>query len=278
MSGRISCFDLPRLRDGLLVLSLLAATTLSAAPAATDRDARQLRLSPRERAMAGEWAIATEGTSGKFQPASAFSQKGMPLAYDAAKRAFVGSPFGWPIVDSSLTAAKPGGAVSFSTRYEMGGTRYGISWSGKLSDQGTRIEGAFSCMVGKGTFVAEKKPRSAGDLFADGLPEEARGFAGLITGEVVELAKDAAVVKITKANAAAARSTAARPAKMVGCELVIAVPAKPDAAAPAESLRTLIAGLALGATESFDVAEQGGALQLVGLTENQQKRLAAAAK
>jgi len=113
----------------------------------------------RYKVMAGQWTVKTVGEKGRHgSKAESFTRK-QELTFDAKKKEFSGSPFGWKISDSRLLRAQPGGRIAFTTEYEVAkGHDFAVKWRGKLSEDGTKItKGTFSCEMGSGTFTAEKR-------------------------------------------------------------------------------------------------------------------------
>ncbi len=146
---------------------LLSALLGMLAPAAekTTKDAGEKPAAgKKESALAGEWKITCVGKQGNMgQKAAAMSQSFVLTFNEKAVKgkAIEGKPFGFDIVSSRYTEAKPGGNVSFTTTYKKM-SNVPINWHGKLSEDGTQItDGKFSFMLGSGTFTAEKK--SSGD-------------------------------------------------------------------------------------------------------------------
>jgi len=137
---------------GLLAVTL-AAVGLQAAEktAAASKD----KVAP----MPGEWKITCVGKQGSYgQKAEAMSQSFvLTFSEKAVKgKAIDGKPFGFVLVSSRCSEAKPGGNVNFVTTYKMM-SNVPINWHGKLSEDGTKItDGKFSFMLGSGTFTAEK--------------------------------------------------------------------------------------------------------------------------
>lgn len=136
---------------GVLAVALAAAGLQAAEKEAASRD----KSSP----MTGEWKLTCVGKQGNYnQKAEALSQS-FPLTFNekAVKgKGIEGKPFGFALVSSRCSEAKPGGNVSFVTTYKMM-SNVPISWHGKLSEDGTKItDGKFSFMLGSGTFTAEK--------------------------------------------------------------------------------------------------------------------------
>ena len=131
--------------------ALMAVACLAADKAATAKE----KTAP----LPGEWKITTVGKQGSMgQKAEALSQN-IVLTFNekAVKGKMIeGKPFGFAIVSSHYSEAKPGGNVTFTTTYKMM-SNVPISWHGKLSEDGTKItDGKFSFMLGSGTFTAEK--------------------------------------------------------------------------------------------------------------------------
>jgi hypothetical protein len=136
---------------GLLAVALAAVGLSAAENAAT----------PKEKAapMTGEWKLTCVGKQGNMnQKAEALSQ-GFVLTFHEKPvkgKGIEGKPFGFALVSSRCSEAKPGGNVSFVTTYKMM-SNVPINWHGKLSEDGTQItDGKFSFMLGSGTFTAEK--------------------------------------------------------------------------------------------------------------------------
>ena len=114
--------------------------------------------------MPGEWKITCVGKQGSMgQKAEAMSGS-FKLTFNekAVKGKMIeGKPFGFAIVSSHYSNAKPGDNVSFTTTYKMM-SNVPISWRGKLSEDGAKItDGKFSFMLGSGTFTAEKVDAAA---------------------------------------------------------------------------------------------------------------------
>ena len=107
----------------------------------------------------GEWKITTVGKQGNMgQKVEGLSQSFILTFSEkpVSGKMIEGKPFGFAIVSSRCSEAKPGGNVSFVTSYKMMSI-IPINWHGKLSEDGTKItDGKFSFMLGSGTFTADK--------------------------------------------------------------------------------------------------------------------------
>jgi hypothetical protein len=139
-----------------LVLSLTLPVLLAWGAAAQAADTTKSK-----NIMAGEWKITTVGKKGEWgQDPKALGQT-FTLTFEekAVKgKAISGKPFGFEIISSRYSRATAGGVVSFTTTYDRGGNPYEIQWKGKLNKEGTAMTaGAFSFILGSGTFTAEKQ-------------------------------------------------------------------------------------------------------------------------
>ena len=128
---------------------LVAVASLAAEKSATSK------TSP----LAGAWKITTVGKQGGMNTKAEALSQTIALTFNekAVKGKMIeGKPFGFAIVSSHYSDAKPGGNVTFTTTYKMM-SNVPIGWHGKLSEDGTKItDGKFSFMLGSGTFTAEK--------------------------------------------------------------------------------------------------------------------------
>ena len=140
-----------RISMGLLAVALATVGLQAADKAAASKD----KTAP----LPGEWKITTIGKQGSYgQKAEALSSSFVLTFNEKAVKGKMieGKPFGFAIVSSHYSEAKPGGNVTFTTTYKMM-SNVPISWHGKLSEDGTKItDGKFSFMLGSGTFTAEK--------------------------------------------------------------------------------------------------------------------------
>jgi len=135
----------------VLMSALVAVASLAAEKSASSKD----KTSP----LVGEWKITTVGKQGGMNTKAEALSMNLALTFNekAVKGKMIeGKPFGFAIVSSHYSDAKPGGNVTFTTTYKMM-SNVPISWHGKLSEDGTKItDGKFSFMLGSGTFTAEK--------------------------------------------------------------------------------------------------------------------------
>lgn len=146
-----------------LSMSLCLIALAMGAVAAPATDAGKTPANVRHPAQ-GEWKITTVGKQGNMgQKVEALNQS-FTLTFNeknVSGRMIEGKPFGFPVVTSHYSTAKPGGPVTFVTTYKMMSI-IPINWHGKLSEDGTKItDGKFSFMLGSGTFTATKVDAAA---------------------------------------------------------------------------------------------------------------------
>jgi len=143
------------MKKNLIVFGLLwgVLATALAADKATVRNKASL--------MEGAWKVTAVGKQGNNDQTAQSLSKSFVLTFNekAAKNKVIeGEPFGFELVNSRLSEAKPGGRVVFTTTYKDDDNLALIAWHGKLSDDGTKItDGKFSFPSGNGTFTAEKQ-------------------------------------------------------------------------------------------------------------------------
>ena len=140
---------------------IISLGVLAVALAAVGLQAAEKEAAPKDKSapMPGEWKLTCVGKQGNYnQKADALSQS-FVLTFNekvVKGKGIEGQPFGFTLVSSRCSEAKPGGNVSFVTTYKMT-SNVPINWHGKRSEDGTKIaDGKFSFMLGSGTFTAEK--------------------------------------------------------------------------------------------------------------------------
>jgi len=145
---------------------ILSMGVLAVALVAVGLQAAEKEVAAKDKSapMPGEWKFTCVGKQGNYnQKAEALSQS-FVLTFNekvVKGKGIEGKPFGFALVSSRCSEAKPGGNVSFVTTYKMM-SNVPISWHGKLSEDGTKItDGKFSFMLGSGTFTAEKQVGAA---------------------------------------------------------------------------------------------------------------------
>lgn len=114
----------------------------------------------------------------------------------------------------------------------------------------------------------------------DRYPQEAVGFAGMITGKVVAKGKDQLTVEVTGIEKVWKHSHAEKPESLVGHQVTIKV--HPELYAKKEGylarVRAFFGLLKVGETESFDVKHVEGAMvAFLELTRAQMERVEQAA-
>jgi len=104
---------------------------------------------------------------------------------------------------------------------------------------------------------------------AAGVPDDAKGFAGMIEGKVVAKGEKGVVVSVTKVLRTWRHNEAKRAESLVGKEVEVRVGPKAR-----ENVKKFVALLKVGDTESFDVRNrEGDGLEFLELTEVQRKRV-----
>jgi len=117
--------------------------------------------------------------------------------------------------------------------------------------------------------AAEKKKEKKGK---PKLPAAARGFAGMIQGEVVAVKKAKLALKVAKIGQVWKHSKAKDPQSLVGVE--VRVVCRQEGGKPAESLARFLKTLKPGDSTELDVANQKGSLMtLLELTEEQREKV-----
>jgi len=110
---------------------------------------------------------------------------------------------------------------------------------------------------------------------AQGVPEAAQGFAGMISAKVIEASKDSAKVEVTAIDTTYKHSKAKDPEALKGRTVVLRVKPERYSKKPgyADLVRKFFAQLKPGDAEKFDVKHEGGdGLAFMELTEAQRKR------